>query len=208
MMNLKCLGCGVDRQLGCRYCRPCLLIDKRKKAKARHDKNGRHHFKSNCICCSAAFKAWRKEQVLCPACYKDSKKTNFKKNAYVFVKKTSGHVHRQIAESLLKRKLDYNEVVHHIDENQSNNNIDNLMVISRHLHGKLHTFLRIQRVIWEKSQGENSVNCWDSLRVDQTKAWLEMTGAKVIKLIELVNQQPSPLKGEGSETKDGTSEGL
>ena len=66
-----------------------------------------------------------------------------------------------------------------------------------------YSFLRIQRVIYEKSLDKHSVNCWDNLRVIQTTAWLEMTNAKVLKLNELVNQQPSTLKGEGSETRDG-----
>lgn len=54
----------------------------------------------------------------------------------------------------------------------------------------IHVFLRLQKVIYEKSLDKQSVNCWNILRVNQTKAWLEMTGANVIKLIELDNQQP------------------
>ena len=38
---------------------------------------------------------------------------------------------------------------------------------------------------------ENTENCWDTLRVPLTTAWLETTGANVIKLWELGNQQPS-----------------
>jgi hypothetical protein len=80
-----------------------------------------------------------------------------------------------------------------------------LWIMSRYNHGKLHEFLRIQRVAYEKSLGKNSVNCWNLFRVNQTTAWLETTNAKVKKLIELDNQQSSTLNGEDSETKHGTS---
>lgn len=45
---------------------------------------------------------------------------------------------RIVVEEHLKRKLNDDEIVHHIDENPENNNIDNLMVLTRKEHGKLH----------------------------------------------------------------------
>jgi hypothetical protein len=77
---------------------------------------------------------------------------------------------------------------------------------NRARHKKYYSDLQIQRVIWEKSQNENSVNCWNSVIVFHTTAWLEMTGAKVIKMEEFANQQPSiVIQDKGSETRDGTS---
>jgi hypothetical protein len=46
--------------------------------------------------------------------------------------------HRIIMESFVKRKLDYNEIVHHKDGNKLNNNLENLEIISRSNHMKLH----------------------------------------------------------------------
>jgi len=204
MDKLICVTCSGPRQIGRKVCRACHLSLARKRAKDRNDKFGRHFLLKDCVACKAAFKAWRQKQILCPSCYKQSLKTGFQKNKYLFETKTSKNKHRVLAEKLLGRKLSYHEVIHHIDENPSNNSLDNLMLMTREAHGKLHKFLRGQRVIWEKSQNENLVNCWDNLRVAQTTAWLEMTNAKVKKLSELVNQQPSSLNGEGSETKDET----
>jgi hypothetical protein len=118
--------------------------------------------------------------------------------------------HRNLAETLLGRKLGTNEVVHHMDENPKNNRATNLVVMDRRLHGKLHLYLDRQRVIIEKSMNENIENCWNNLRVPMTTAWLETTSAKVIKLWEIGQSAAEPLKeqsyGEGSETMYDTPE--
>lgn len=46
--------------------------------------------------------------------------------------------HRYVVEKHLGRKLLLEEVVHHIDGNKANNNIDNLEVMSKPEHDKLH----------------------------------------------------------------------
>jgi hypothetical protein len=46
--------------------------------------------------------------------------------------------HRLIMERFLGRKLSSNEVVHHKDGNKRNNDINNLEVMSRSKHSKLH----------------------------------------------------------------------
>jgi hypothetical protein len=57
------------------------------------------------------------------------------------------------------------------------------------------------RVIFEKSKIENIENCWNSLRVPMTTAWLETTSAKVVKLWEIGRSAAElPNKEEGSET--------
>jgi hypothetical protein len=145
--------------------------------------------KTECKLCTSQYTKWRENQVICPSCSSQSKNTGFKSNQYKMVGNKCEH--RVIAEQTIGRKLSTNEVVHHVDENIHNNELYNLWIMSRHHHVQLHGFLRLQRVVYEKSLGKNSVNCWNSLRVNQTTAWLEMTNAKVIKLIELANQQPS-----------------
>ena len=52
----------------------------------------------------------------------------------------SGYVreHILIAEEIIGRSLKPNEIVHHIDENPSNNNPDNLIVMTRAEHARLH----------------------------------------------------------------------
>ena len=51
----------------------------------------------------------------------------------------SGKVlYRTLAEMKLGRELNKDEEVHHIDGNHSNNNLDNLMVLSRAEHMSIH----------------------------------------------------------------------
>lgn len=47
--------------------------------------------------------------------------------------------HRYIVEQYLGRKLEKDEIVHHIDGNKSNNNIENLQIMTKSEHSKLHT---------------------------------------------------------------------
>ena len=55
-----------------------------------------------------------------------------------YIKSNSTYKHIVIAEGFLKRKLKDNEVVHHIDENPSNNEPSNLAVMDRDKHIALH----------------------------------------------------------------------
>ena len=47
-------------------------------------------------------------------------------------------LHRKIMEDYLGRKLNSNEIVHHIDGNKLNNDISNLQVVTRSEHLKIH----------------------------------------------------------------------
>lgn len=49
--------------------------------------------------------------------------------------------HVALAEKLLGRSLTKNEVVHHLDGDRSNNSVENLLVLERSQHRKLHAWL-------------------------------------------------------------------
>lgn len=81
--------------------------------------------------------------VKCACAYKRAKTRTATLGAdgykYVWFADGSGEKeHRFIVEQKIGRKLTRDEVVHHIDGNRANNDISNLMVMSRGEHSKLH----------------------------------------------------------------------
>lgn len=73
--------------------------------------------------------------------YQEGKrKPKLQKNGYltITIGNKKHYVHRLIMEEYLGRKLKSNEQVHHINENKTDNRIENLQVISNKKHKKLH----------------------------------------------------------------------
>lgn len=60
-------------------------------------------------------------------------------NGRTYAKLYGRHAHRVVAEKMLGRPLNPNEVVHHIDRNIRNNDPSNLQVMSRIAHTALHS---------------------------------------------------------------------
>jgi len=179
MKERICKQCGSDECLKDRLlCKEC----NNKRAREHYKKQGkkvRRKPNANCDVCGESFKSWRKSQVTCPSCHKKSLDTGYINQ---YTKVGSKNEHRLIAENLLKRKLTYNEVVHHVDEDVTNNSLENLWVMSRHMHGKLHIFLRKQKLIYEKASLNTS--SWETIRNLQTHLWLEVNNVKVEKLVD------------------------
>lgn len=65
--------------------------------------------------------------------------------------------HIVVAEKFKGRSLAPNEVVHHLDFNRSNNRRENLLILDRGEHAKLHSWLDKGAPGWQQS-GENRVN--------------------------------------------------
>lgn len=59
-------------------------------------------------------------------------------NGYLRNNKSKERVHRAIMEKHIGRKLHYNEIVHHINHNKLDNRIENLQIVSRAEHVRLH----------------------------------------------------------------------
>ena len=75
--------------------------------------------------------------------------------------------HRYIMQDIIGRKLGKNEIVHHIDGNKKNNNPDNLMIVTRSEHAKMHYSEIAQpkkKAVVRMDKGENYIDSWDSVR--------------------------------------------
>jgi hypothetical protein len=204
---MLCVECKErERVFGRRYCRQCYLERKRLQAKLRYKEHGRYTYICTCSACGLVFKAFRKTQLFCEKCRVLGSHSESTTNRYVRV--GVRHEHRILAEHMLMRKLSSRECVHHLDQDPKNNDPHNLIVMSRQSHGRLHVYLRAQRVILEKSRNENLENCWNSLIVPMTTTWLETANVKVIKLWEIGQSAAKPLPAvayeEGSEAMHQT----
>ena len=201
---LFCKECGSVREVGRKLCRSCNL----ERQKQYVSERPRYMFEKVCEACGSEYKAWRKVQKFCKECFLAMQNKPGTTNKYVFTNIPGKTKHRELAQEILGRKLQTNEVVHHLDEDPRNNEPTNLVVLTRTAHNRLHLYLNQQRVILEKSRNENFENCWNSLRVPMTTTWLETTSVKVIKLWEIGQSAAEPLNEksheEGSETMHET----
>lgn len=109
-----------------------------------------------CKTCNLDFKPKTREQVYCSRkCYSESIKERYKlskhprwnngktKNSAGYIMVTIGkgkqvYEHRFVMEKHLKRKLDVDEHVHHVNGNKSDNRAKNLIVLSHSEHNRLH----------------------------------------------------------------------
>ena len=169
-------GCTNECEKGRRYCREHYLERTRQLAKERYRKFGRYTYECVCIICGKKFRGKEKHSILCSKecfnAYQRIDSTNATDN-YLFKKKTSINEHRAIVEELLQRKLDYNEIIHHIDGNPKNNSLDNLIILSRSNHGKLH-----KELLKKKLFVLREVKCllegkWIEIKKKFTEEWLK-----------------------------------
>ena len=194
--NKHCIDCGKKGVKERRRCLECYTIYNRARVREYYLKNGRHSTKGICIYCNKEMKKWRKNQNFHLDCYR-----KFLNENASAVNNTSGHVKaRQIARSL-GLVIDNESCIHHINENPKDNDLSNLLFMTKKDHGRLHGFLRRERSLWLKGQSKYSENCWDTLRVHLTTAWLETTSAKVIKLNEIGQSASEHLSSEKNKMK-------
>jgi len=144
----KCKECGADRDIpGRRVCKKCNV---KRVAKYCTPQERRRKSLKICVLCENLKPIFKKGGIICGDCFRKSKDTGYTDNKYKKFNKSSRDAHRVIAENILGRPLRKDEVVHHVDEDKSNNNLDNLWVMSLSDHASLHAFLRIEKMFWEK----------------------------------------------------------
>lgn len=95
-------------------------------------------------------------------------------------RKTRVYEHRKIMEEYLWRKLTSDEVVHHINGNKLDNRIENLEVISKSEHSRMHTSKRQDFLcsrIWispTNKTSEENINKIIALR----ESWMKLSDIK------------------------------
>lgn len=198
-------GCTNTPIRGRRYCAGCLAARRRElySVKKALGKKVRTMYTIKCSICGKVVSSTRKNGRYCIDCLRGMK-AGYESNPYTY----SGNLykmgiwkHRVIAMQVLGRKLSSNEVVHHIDFNTKNNSLDNLIVMSKRDHCRLHAVLRLNGAVARERANVNEEDCWNSLIAQETTAWLATTGANVIKLSEIGQSAAEPLETEeGSET--------
>jgi len=185
-----CVDCDKKGVKERNRCEVCAKEHNRMRARRQNEKFGRYYKKGICLYCGKEVKIWRKSQIFHGECLKKFKAETKSDDNKIAIGR---YYARKIAISNGVRITNKN-CVHYIDENPMNNNLDNLLVITIRDHSKLHNFLWQERSLWLKDQSKYSENCWDTLRVRLTTAWIEMSSAMVIKISEIGQSAAEPLK--------------
>jgi hypothetical protein len=186
MTTKICVVCGKPRDVGRKYCHDCFLSRVREQSK----KRGRYNYgKSKCVACGVDIILWSKEQLFCKKCGNGSLNSS---EVIINPYSNSGGggycwLHRRIAERVLQRKLQTNEVVHHLDENPQNNELTNLVLLSRSEHTSLHRFLQKHRAVSFMKDKKG----WNDSREFLTNLWIKETKPNITSLWELRVEQPN-----------------
>lgn len=188
--ELICKQCGGPRKIGRRLCGQCNKNRLKEIARSKP----RYTYNNVCVACKENFIAWRKTQELCSKCILDMRAIAGRvKASNKYIKDTNGksNFHRTVSQEAIGRKLAKNEVVHHIDCNYLNNSLDNLMIMSRSAHARLHKHLDKQRLVIEKSSCENPENRWNELVFPITMEWIKTTNTEAV-IVSEVNSNKMP----------------
>lgn len=198
----KCTICGkVEISDRAKYCSECRKAKKRQYAKERYAKNKangilpKRYGTAICPICGKSFTKNRPNQIFDYACYLEVKHKTVEDYNEVKRSSKANTVGRQTILDL-GFQLGPNLCVHHIDEDPSNNQLSNLMIIGRSNHAKLHRFLENKWSLLLKDNSSNLENCWNILRGQLTTTWLETAGVNVIKIIDIGRSATEPLNKE------------
>jgi hypothetical protein len=118
---LVCKQCGSTNNVGPRtlLCKECWNKQKSEKNKKRYystKERVRTRYKCICLACKNEFLALRESSLLCSNC--NIKLIEFNRQFKAtgnYEKDYNRDRHRTLAEEILKRRLLYNEVIHHLD---------------------------------------------------------------------------------------------
>lgn len=200
-MERFCVNCGKVLTTERKFCKECQKAKKREYAKSRYrnmidsGNKSKRYGEAKCIVCGKTIIKNRKTQILCYECFLKTKhKTVDNYNSVKRTKDGRSTLGRQV---IIELGLKLNDmVVHHLDENPNNNSYNNLLILNKSNHAKLHRFLEKNWSLLLKNNSSNLENCWNSLRVQLTTTWLETMSVKVLKITEIGQSAAEPLNNE------------
>lgn len=197
-----CIDCGIKGIAERRRCKECAKEYNRQRMRKSHKEKGRHNYGQGiCPICNKSMTLWLEDQVAHAKC---------RMNLSTFKKNQSEAQHGRYIANKLLIELGINKPkgyeIHHLDENPTNNDISNLILIHSTAHRSLHRHLQYHRSLFLKENSSNSGDCWNTLRDHLTTAWLETTSANVIKIDGIGQPAAETLSSiteyeEGSETR-------
>lgn len=217
-MERFCEKCGSILTTEGKICKELQKAKKREYAKQRYwnmlklGYKPKRYGETNCIIYGKTIIKNKKDQFLCYECFLKTKhKTVDNYNSVKRTKDGRSTLGRQVVIELGLKLNDM--VVHHLDENPNNNSYNNLLILNKSNHAKLHRFLEKNWSLLLKNNSSNLENCWNSLIVQLTTTWLETMNVKVLKITEIGRSAAEPLNNEycyllqeeGSETMYQTS---
>lgn len=95
-------------------------------------------------------------------------------------RRTRVYEHRKIMEEYLWRKLTSNEIVHHINGDKLDNRIENLEILTRSEHSRMHTNERtdfLQWRIWVSPANKTSQDKINEI-IELRKTWMQLKDIK------------------------------
>lgn len=210
-----CQICGKELTTERKYCLECKKQRKRDYTKQRYKNiiaSGNHlprYGNGICIYCGKEFIKNSPNQLGHGSCRNlNIHKTVTKYNQVKRTKTGKATIGRQIILDL-GITIPKSMIVHHLDENPSNNNLSNLILINRSFHAALHRQLEKQWSLLLKNNSSNLENCWNIFRDQITTTYLETKSVKVLKISDIRQSATEPLnentiykfsQEEGSET--------
>lgn len=185
-MKLCCIeNCNEPCLKGRRYCHNHFLERKRQQYKNKKETGLKTRTTYPCICsnCKKPFEGFLKKSLFCSIKCKNIFNEKCNNNPYIYsAKDYKDNIweHRNIAERTIGRKLNTDEIVHHLDCNPSNNTLTNLVVLSRKNHGKLHAYLNRQRALMARN--DENLEQWENIIISLTETWIRQNNIEIIKL--------------------------
>lgn len=175
MKICKVEGCNQECDKGRRYCHRHYLDNKARQYREKKAKGikCRTTWESFCEICGVSFQTTHRNNArFCKDCNTKIQNNGFDANNNYKHDKRGQVLHRVIAEEVLGRKLEYNEVLHHLDGDAKNNNLDNLLLLSRSNHSSLHRFLSIEGTKIQYNNNDDFLK-WKSNIRNVSLEWLD-----------------------------------